>query len=315
MYLDFITKKWIEVYDQSGSAKDRYKPSKQIRFKIPILRLDLCDFSDAYIVVKGDITLTKDANRGFINARNRFLVFKNNAPFTNCISKINNVLIDKAEDLDVVMYNLHAYSKNYRKTAGGLWNYYGNEPNNAPLNPRVGDNPCTVIYNTNPITNSASFKYKTSFTGKTSNANKENGKNTEEGNTETKTNLEIVVPLKHLSNCWRTLDMPLINCEVSLTLTWFEHCVLTDITTQTAVAAQGNNPARPAINGPKNATFKITDTELYVPIVTLSKQNDNKFLEQLRTGFKRTIKLNKYRSEMTNQTENNNLSYLRSNIY
>ena len=213
------------------------------------------------------------------------------------------------------MYNLHAYSKNYRKTAGGLWNYYGNEPNNAPLNPRVGDNPCTVIYNTNPITNSASFKYKTSFTGKTSNANKENGKNTEEGNTETKTNLEIVVPLKHLSNCWRTLDMPLISCEVSLTLTWFENCVLTDITTQTAVAAQGNNPARPAINGPKNATFKITDTKLYVPIVTLSTQNDNKFLEQLRTGFKRTIKLNKYRSEMTNQTENNNLSYLRSNIY
>ena len=104
--------------------------------------------------------------------------------------------------------------------------------------------------------------------------------------------------------------MPLINCEVSLTLTWFEHCVLTDITTQTAVAAQGNNPARPAINGPKNATFKITDTELYVPIVTLSKQNDNKFLEQLRTGFKRTIKLNKYRSEMTNQTKNNNLNYL-----
>ena len=96
MYLDFITKKWIEVLDQSDSAKDRYKPSKEIRFKIPMLRLDLCDFSDAYIVVKGDITLTKDANRGFINARNRFLAFKNNAPFTNCISKINNVLIDNA---------------------------------------------------------------------------------------------------------------------------------------------------------------------------------------------------------------------------
>ena len=178
-----------------------------------------------------------------------------------------------------------------------------------------GDNPCTVNYNANPLANSASFIYKTSFTGKTSNANKESGENTEEGNTETKTNLEIVVPLKHLSNCWRTLDMPLINCEVSLTLTWFENCVLTDITTQNAVAAQGNNPARPAINGPKNATFKITDTKCYVPIVTLSTQNDNKLLEQLRTGFKKTIKLNKYRSEMTNQTENNDLSYLQSNIY
>ena len=99
----FITKKWVEVYDQSGSADDRYKPSKQIRFKTSMLRSDLCDYSDAYIVVKGDITLTKTNGRGIIDIRNRFLAFKNNAPFTNCISKINNVLIDNAEDLDVVM--------------------------------------------------------------------------------------------------------------------------------------------------------------------------------------------------------------------
>ena len=104
--------------------------------------------------------------------------------------------------------------------------------------------------------------------------------------------------------------MPLINCEVSLTLTWSENCVLTDITTQTARAAQGDNPARPAINAPTNATFQITDTNLYVPVVTLSTENDKKLLEQLRTGFKRTIKWNKYRSEMTNQTQNNNLNYL-----
>ena len=71
-----------------------------------------------------------------------------------------------------------------------------------------------------------------------------NGENTEQGNTKTKKNLEIVVPLKHLSNFWRTLDMPLINCELSLT----ENCVLADITTQTARAAQGDNPARPAID-------------------------------------------------------------------
>ena len=104
----FITKKWIEVHDQSGSAEDRYKPSKQIRFKTSMLRSDLCDFSDAYIVVKGDITLTKTNKRRIIDIRNRFLAFKNNAPFTNCISKINNVLIGNAEDLDVVMpmYNL-----------------------------------------------------------------------------------------------------------------------------------------------------------------------------------------------------------------
>ena len=104
--------------------------------------------------------------------------------------------------------------------------------------------------------------------------------------------------------------MPLINCEVSLTLTWSENCVLTDITTQTARAAQGDNPARERIDAPTNATFKITDTKLYVPVVTLSTKDDNNFLEQLKSGFKRTIKWNKYRSEMTNQTKNNNLNYL-----
>ena len=99
----FITKKWIEVHDQSSSAGDRFKPSKQIRFKTSVLRSDLCDFSDAYIVVKGTMTLTKTNGREIIDIRNRFLAFKNSAPFTNCISKINNVLIDNAEDLDVVM--------------------------------------------------------------------------------------------------------------------------------------------------------------------------------------------------------------------
>ena len=114
----FITIKWIEVYDQLGNAEDWYKWSKQIRFKTSMLRSDLCDFSDADIVVK--VTLTKTANRDFIDVRNRFLALKNNAPFTNCTSKINNVLIDNAEDLDVVMsmYNLIEYSKNYKKTTG-----------------------------------------------------------------------------------------------------------------------------------------------------------------------------------------------------
>ena len=99
----FITKKWVEADNQPGSADDRYKPRKQIRFKTSMLRSDLCDFSDAYIVVKGDTTLTKTNKRRFIDIRNRFLAFKNSAPFTNYISKINNVLIDNAEDLDIVM--------------------------------------------------------------------------------------------------------------------------------------------------------------------------------------------------------------------
>ena len=113
----FITKKWVKVHDQSGSAEDRYKPSKQIRFKTSMLRSDLCNFSDAYIAAKGTITLTKDAFRKFIDVRYKSLAFKDNARFTNSISKINNVLIDNAEDLDVVMpmYNLIEYSKNFKK--------------------------------------------------------------------------------------------------------------------------------------------------------------------------------------------------------
>ena len=160
----FITKKWVEVHDQSGSADDRYKPTKQIRFKTSMLRSDLCDYSDAYIVVKGDITLTKTNGRGIIDIRNRFLAFKNNAPFTNCISKINNVLIDNAEDLDVVMpmYNLIEYSKNYRKTTGSLWNYCRDElSNDVNGNNNLNKN----------VINSKSFKYKTSITGSTYNVN------------------------------------------------------------------------------------------------------------------------------------------------
>ena len=130
----FITKRWIEVHDQLSNAKDRYKQSKQIQFKTSMLRSDLCVISDAYIIVKGTVTLTKTYRRRFIDIRNRFVAFKNNVPFTYWISKINNVLIDNAEDLDVVMpmYNLLEYSKNYRKTRGSLWNYYRDEPDNPP---------------------------------------------------------------------------------------------------------------------------------------------------------------------------------------
>ena len=211
----FITNKWVEVHHQSGSPENS-KPSKPIRFKTSMLRSDLCHFSDAYVVVKRTITLIKTDGRRFIDIRNRFLAFKNNAPFPNCISKINNLhfkdhLIDNAEDLDIVMpiYNLLEFSKNYRKTTGSLWNYYRDEPNNPPA----------TNYNAEPITNSASFKYKSSITGKASNANQENGENTEYGNTKTKKNLEIVVPLNYLNNFWRTLDLPLISCEVFFTLT------------------------------------------------------------------------------------------------
>ena len=94
--------------------------------------------------------------------------------------------------------------------------------------------------------------------------------------------------------------MRLINCEVSLTLTWSKNCAFTDIKAQTEAAAQGDYPGIERIDASTNAIFKITDTKLYVPVVTLSTKDDNYFLEQFKSGFKITIKWNKYRSEMTN---------------
>ena len=121
--------------------------------------------------------------------------------------------------------------------------------------------------------------------------------------------VEIVVPLKHLSNFWKKLDIPLINCEVSLALSWSANCVITSLEKILLTAAQRGNPAV-YDDSPTNAVFKITDCKLYVPVVTLSAENDNKLLQQLKTGFKRTINWNKCRSEMSNQTNNNNLNYL-----
>ena len=215
------------------------------------------------------------------------MVFKNNAQFINCVSKINVVRIDNAEDLDVVsMYNLLEYGKNYRKTTESLWNYYRDEPNSG-----VDDG---INYS---IKGSKSFDYKANFI--------------EDGVAHidlTKNDVKIVVPLKHLNNLWRSLNIPLINCKIELILTWFKNCVL--ISKATREADYDADPIVYEIDNPEDATFQITDTKLYVPVVTLSKENDIKLLEQLKSGFKRTIKWNKYRSQMTIQPQNNNLNYL-----
>ena len=141
------------------------------------------------------------------------------------------------------MCNLLEYSKNYRKTTGSLWNYYRDEPSN-PLS-----------------SNSESFKYKTSITGNTYNIGA--GEEGYDANKVGKNETEVVIPLKHLSNFWRSLNIPLINCEVELILTWSKNCVLADMTV--------NSDADPAIVAPSVAKFKITGTKLYVPVVTLSK--------------------------------------------
>ena len=215
-------------------------------------------YSKAYIVVKGTITVTNPDGA----KRNKAVAFKNNTPFINNFSKINGGKIDNAEDLDVVMLmcNLLEYCKNYRKTKGSLQNYYRDEPS-YPLS-----------------SNSEFFKYKASIQGNTYNvgADEPGYDATKVGKNET----EIVIPLKHLINFWRSLKIPLINCKVELILTWSK-CFLADMRVK---AAQGGNPA---IVAPTGLEFQITDTNLYVPAVTLSKENDTNLLEQLKFGFKK----------------------------
>ena len=150
----FITKIWIEIQGQSGNT---YNTSKPIRFKTSMLRSDLCDYSDAYVWVKGKITVTDPNNNVNFDRR---LTLKNNAPFISCISKINGKLVENAEDLGIVMpmYNLLEYGKNYEKTSGSLFNYYKDEPENDEM---PNDNNVINI----SIRNSKSFDYKTKIVG------------------------------------------------------------------------------------------------------------------------------------------------------
>ena len=276
----FIIKNWIEVQSQSGST---YNTSKPIRFKTSMLRSDLGDYSDAYVWVKGKITVTDTHNNANFDRR---LTLKNNAPFILCISKINGELVENAEDLDIViaMYNLLEYSKNHEKTSGSLFNYYRDEPNEAEI---ANDNGAINI----SIRNSKSFDYKAKIVG------------TLAANVLEK-EVTIAIPLKYLGNFWRSLDIPLINCEITLVLSWYKECVLV------GRAHRGPPAAAPAfLTYPENVKFEITDCKLYVPVVTLSAENDNKLLEQLKSGFKRSIKWNKYMLQMSNQNKNN-LNYL-----
>ena len=171
-----------------------------------MLKSGLCDYSDAHTLIKGNIRVNNTAAEGAAaeNNTNKKVIFKYCAPFTDCISKINNTQVYSARDIDIVMlmYNLIEYSDNYSKTSGSLWQY-------CKEIPAVNNDGDIVDFNGANATDS--FNFKTKITGQTDN----NGRID---------NVEIMVPLKYLSNFWRTLEMPLINCEVNLILTWFEIC-------------------------------------------------------------------------------------------
>ena len=220
----FTTRKLAEVQNQSGS---KYNTRKQIRFKTSMLRSDLCDYSDPYVWVKGKIYVTNPNNDANFDRR---LTLKNNAPFISCISKINGKLIEDAEDLDIAMpmYNLLEYSKNYEKTTGSLFNYYRDEPNKATIG--NGDNAINIS-----IRDSKSFDYKANITGRlANNANK-------------KEDVEIAIPLKYSGNFWRSLNIPLINSEITLILSWYEECVLVGRALRNEPNPQPN-PSIPELN-------------------------------------------------------------------
>ena len=124
------TKNWVEIIDES---REGYTTGSDIKFKTTMLRSSLCDYADAYILVKGTITITgagDDAAARRADERKKGVIFKNCVSFTKNVSKINDTEIDNAQDIDIVMqmHNLIEYSNNYPKTSGSLWQYYKDEP-------------------------------------------------------------------------------------------------------------------------------------------------------------------------------------------
>ena len=290
----FVTREYVEV----NSLSNTYNENKSIRFKTTMLRSNLCDYSDAYILVKGTITVTAPGvNNNADNIRdkrNRPLIIKNNALFVSFITRINGELIEDADDLDIVMsmYNLLEYSKNYRKTIGSLYNYYRDE-----LSDDADDNNFDNIN----VVNSNTFKYKNKITGNTYNVNPDvQGYDVNKNGTQ---EVELAIPLKYLGNFWRALNIPLISSEVSLELKWDKNCVITSL--EQRDIGGGNRD-----NAPTGATLAINNCKLYVPAVTLSKDDDLKLLTNLISGFKREIIWNKYRSQMATEAINNNLNIL-----
>ena len=234
----FATKKWYIIDSESNG---NYSQNDEIKFLTRSIESSLCDYSDAYILVNGNITAIPN------NAATQ-VVFKNCVPFEKCRTEINETFVDETDFINITMpmYKLIKYSDNYSDTSRSLWQFKRDEiTNNADFS----------------NDNAPSFKYKANLIGNT----EANG---------TKNGVKIAVPLKYLSNLWRSLEMPLINCKVELSLKWYERCLLTAANT---------------------ATFTITDTKLYVPIATLSIEDNSKLTKLLNEGFKRRSCWNEYK--------------------
>ena len=244
----FASKRWYIINDQNtgNNAYGNGEDSTTIKFKTKVIKPNLCDYSDAYILVTRNIQ-NKPANS--------VVAFKNCAPFRTCDVTINDEHVEKAKHLDVAMpmYNLLEYSDNYQNSTGSLYQFKRDEP---------PDN------NANVASNTTSLVHKSKLIQGTDNNNVNN--------------VKLVVPLKYVSNFFRSLEMPLVNCKIDLELTWHKDCMISS-----ANAANG-----------QVVSFMIANTKLYVPIVTLSTKDNTNLTIELNEGFKRTIYWNQYVSKL-----------------
>ena len=255
----FATKKWYIINDENNT---NYGVNKEtgannpdtIKYDTRVLKPNLCDYADAYILV--DDTIRAAA----ANANTR-LALKNCALFIKCNLEINDEHVDTAENLDIVMpmYYLIEYSDNYQDSSAPLYQYKRDEPPEANAIAALTDD------------TSSSFKLKIKLLG-----------NPVPDGAIAKLSAKSVVPLKYISDFFRSLEMPLINCKVKLNLTWKKECVLS--------------------NQAGDGVFIINDTKLYVPVVTLSKEDNKDFIEQQNKGFQRSIYWNEYKTK--GKTEN-----------
>ena len=259
----FATKKWYIINDENNTnygvnTETGENNRDTIKYDTRVLKPNLCDYAEAYILVDGTIrAAAADANTR--------LALKNCAPFTKCNLEINDEYVDTAEKLDIVMpmYNLIEYSDNYQDLLATLYQYKRDEPLEA--------------YAVANLTadNSSSFKYKIKLLG-----------GPVLDGVIAKRNVKVVVPLKYVSNFFRSLEMPLINCKIKLNLTWKKKYALS--------------------NDDGDAAFIINDTKLYVPVVTLSKEDNKDFIEQQNEGFQRSTYWNEYKTKEQSEDANAN---------
>ena len=254
----FATKKWYIINDENntnyGVNKDTGADnSDTIKYDTRVLKPNLCDYAETYILIDGTIRAAA------ANANTR-LALKNCAPFTKCNLEINDEHVDTAENLDITtpMYYLIEYSDNYQDSSATPYQYKRDE---LPEDDAVADLTAD---------NSSSFKYKVSLLGNP----------VLDGNI-TKRSVKVVVPLKYLSNFFRWLEMPLINCKIKFNSTWKKECVLS--------------------TDAGDAVFIINDTKMYVPVeIKILLSNKKKIFQQ-------SIYWNEYKTKEINENADANV--------